>query len=138
MVSTDDEPIDQAGQGVLFYLYSRDLVSPRKQLLAAGTDAGEIGDGTPGPQQQLRLADSGGSVLMVAQIGPTERWLITTPRRPPRLSRPAGLVADGRLEIPIAPTFALNRVREAYGELSADTRTANSCCCLDPARAADV
>jgi glyoxalase/bleomycin resistance protein/dioxygenase superfamily protein len=68
MVSTDGDPIDPAGQGVLFYLYSNDLAALRKQLLAAEIDVGEIEDGTPGPRQEMRLTDPDGYVLMVAQI----------------------------------------------------------------------
>src|SRR6476620_1879012 len=44
MVSTDGDPIDPAGQGVLFYLYSDDLAGLREQLLANGIDVGEIED----------------------------------------------------------------------------------------------
>ncbi len=69
---TTGEPIDQRGQGVLFYLYSRDLAALREQLLADGIDAGEIVDGTPGPRQELQLADPDGYVLMVAEIEPNE------------------------------------------------------------------
>jgi hypothetical protein len=67
MVSTDGDPIDPAGQGVLFYLYSDDLRSLRDQLLAAGIAAGEIEDGTPGPTQQMQIIDPDGYELMVAQ-----------------------------------------------------------------------
>jgi predicted enzyme related to lactoylglutathione lyase len=67
MVSTDGDPIDPAGQGVLFYLYSDDLRSLREQLLAAGIAAGEIEDGTPGPTQQMQIIDPDGYELMVAQ-----------------------------------------------------------------------
>jgi hypothetical protein len=48
MVTLDGDPIDPAGQGVLFYLYSNDLSALRAQLLANGIDAGEIEDGAPG------------------------------------------------------------------------------------------
>jgi catechol 2,3-dioxygenase-like lactoylglutathione lyase family enzyme len=67
MVTLDGDPIDPAGQGVLFYLYSHDLAALRDQLLAAGIEAGAIKDGTPGPRQELRLTDPDGYVLMVAQ-----------------------------------------------------------------------
>ena len=70
MVSTGD-PVDQADQGIL-YLYSNDLAALREQLLAAGIDVGEIEDGTPGPREQMRLADPDGYVLKIAQIEPTE------------------------------------------------------------------
>jgi hypothetical protein len=72
MVSTDGETIDPAGQGVLFYLYSPDLVALREQLLAGGVDAGEILDGTPGPWQEMRVTDPDGYVLMVARTEPTQ------------------------------------------------------------------
>jgi uncharacterized glyoxalase superfamily protein PhnB len=67
MVSTDGDPIDPAGQGILFYLYSPDLAALREQLLRAGVEAGAISDGTPGPRQQMELTDPDGYVLMVAQ-----------------------------------------------------------------------
>jgi catechol 2,3-dioxygenase-like lactoylglutathione lyase family enzyme len=72
MVSTDGDPIDPAGQGVMFYLYSNDLAALRTQLLAAGIEAGEIEDGTPGPRQEMRLTDPDGYVLMIAQIAPDQ------------------------------------------------------------------
>jgi hypothetical protein len=72
MVTTDGEAIDPAGQGVLFYLYSSDLAALRAQLLANRVDAGEIGDGTPAPRQQMKVSDPDGYVLMVAQIEPEE------------------------------------------------------------------
>jgi hypothetical protein len=71
MVTTGD-PVDQADQGILFYLYSTNLSALRAQLLAAGIEAGEIVDGTPGPREQMRLTDPDGYVLMVAQIDPPE------------------------------------------------------------------
>ena len=70
MVTLDGDPIDPAGQGVLFYLYSPDLAALRAQLLANGVDVGEIRDGTPAPRQQMKLTDPDGYVLMVAQIEP--------------------------------------------------------------------
>ena len=53
---------------MLFYLYSHDLAAPRDQLLAAGIEAGEIEDGSPGPHQEMRLIDPDGYVVMVAQM----------------------------------------------------------------------
>lgn len=72
MVSTDGDPIDPAGQGVLFYLYSSDLAALREQLIAAAIDVGKIEDGTPGPRQEMRLFDPDGYELVVAQIEPPE------------------------------------------------------------------
>jgi hypothetical protein len=68
MVTRDGDPIDPAGQGVLFYLYLPDLAGLRAQVLANGVDAGEIEDGTPGPKEQMKVTDPDGYVLMVAQI----------------------------------------------------------------------
>jgi ketosteroid isomerase-like protein len=62
------DPIDHDRQSVLFYLYSSDLAALRDQLLAAGIEAGEIEDGSPGPREEMRVADPDGYVLMVAQI----------------------------------------------------------------------
>jgi Glyoxalase/Bleomycin resistance protein/Dioxygenase superfamily len=72
MVSRDGDPIDPAGQGVLFYLYALDLAALRAQLLANGVLAGEIEDGTPAPKEQMKVTDPDGYVLMVAQIDPEE------------------------------------------------------------------
>ena len=72
MVTVDGDPVDPAGQGVLFYLYAPDLAALRDQLLAHGVDAGEIVDGSPGPRQELKVTDPDGYVLMVAQTEPAE------------------------------------------------------------------
>jgi catechol 2,3-dioxygenase-like lactoylglutathione lyase family enzyme/ketosteroid isomerase-like protein len=61
------DSVDADAQGVLFYLYSNDLVALREQLLAAGTQAGEIEDGSPGPREEMRVTDPDGYVLMIAQ-----------------------------------------------------------------------
>jgi hypothetical protein len=68
MVTRDGDPIDPAGQGVLFYLYSPDLAVLRAQLLASGVEAGEIEDGTPGPREEMQITGPDGYVLRVAQI----------------------------------------------------------------------
>ena len=67
MVSTDGDPIDPDGQGVHFSLYSNDLWAQREQLVAAGIEAGEIEDGTPGPTEEMKVTDPDGYVLKVAQ-----------------------------------------------------------------------
>jgi hypothetical protein len=71
MLTLDGDPIQPAGQGVLFYLYSPDLAGLRARLLAAGIEAGEIEDGRPGPSEEMRVVDPDGYVLMVAQLEPT-------------------------------------------------------------------
>lgn len=68
MLEHDSRGIDPGAQGVLFYLYSRDLAGLREHLLAHGVAAGEIEDGSPGPRQEMRVTDPDGYVLMIAQI----------------------------------------------------------------------
>ena len=68
MFEGTSDPIDHERQGVLFYLYSHDLNALRDQLLAAGIEAGEIEDGSPGPRQEMPVMDPDGYVLMIAQI----------------------------------------------------------------------
>lgn len=60
-------PSDPDRQRVQFYLYSDDLAALRAQLIAAGIDAAEIEDGSPGPREEMRVTDPDGYVLMIAQ-----------------------------------------------------------------------
>jgi predicted enzyme related to lactoylglutathione lyase len=68
MVAEADGAFDPRAQGVIFYLYTRDLDALRARLVAGGVDAGEITTGGPGPDRQLELTDPDGYVLMVAEI----------------------------------------------------------------------
>lgn len=70
MLVQADAPIDDRVQGVLFYLYARDLFGLRDRLVAAGVQAGEIVDGSPGPRTEMRVRDPDGYVLMIAQLDP--------------------------------------------------------------------
>ena len=63
-------PLDAAAQGVLFYLYSRDLAGLREALVRGGVAATAIGDGSPGPREEMRVVDPDGYRLMIAQIEP--------------------------------------------------------------------
>ena len=67
MFEGGSDPADPDREGVLFYLYSNDLAALRDQLLAAGIEAGEIEDGSPGPREEMRVVDPDGFVLMIAQ-----------------------------------------------------------------------
>jgi ketosteroid isomerase-like protein/catechol 2,3-dioxygenase-like lactoylglutathione lyase family enzyme len=67
MLARADEPVERRAQGVLFYLFARDLFGLRDRLLAAGIEAGEIHDGRPGPAVEMRLVDPDGYVLVIAQ-----------------------------------------------------------------------
>jgi catechol 2,3-dioxygenase-like lactoylglutathione lyase family enzyme len=68
MLARASAPIDPRQQAVLFYLYSQDLHALRDRLLAQGLHPREIRDGTPGPRQEIGIADPDGYCLMVAQI----------------------------------------------------------------------
>jgi hypothetical protein len=68
MLALAEDPIGPRDQGVLFYLYARDLAGLRDHLVAAGAAPGQIVDGSPGPREELRLTDPDGYCLMVAQI----------------------------------------------------------------------
>lgn len=67
MLARADADVDEGAQGVLFYLYTRDLAALQTHLRAHGQSAGAIRDGTPGPRREMRLRDPDGYVLMVAQ-----------------------------------------------------------------------
>ena len=54
MVTLDEDAIETAGPGVLFYLSSPDLAALRAQRLANGVDAGEIWGRHPSPHQLMR------------------------------------------------------------------------------------
>jgi hypothetical protein len=68
MLARTEAPIDPQAQGVLFYLYARDLVGLRDHLVVHGVTAGEIVDGSPGPKREMRITDPDANCLMVAQI----------------------------------------------------------------------
>jgi hypothetical protein len=68
MLARASAPMAGEEQAVLFYLYSEDLGGLRERLLGAGLTVGEIVDGSPGPRQEMSLADPDGYYLMVAQI----------------------------------------------------------------------
>ncbi len=68
MFEGTSDPIHHERQGILFYLYTHNLAALRDQLLAAGIEAGEIEDGSPGPRQEMQVMDPDGYELMIAQI----------------------------------------------------------------------
>jgi len=68
MVAEADGAFDPEAQGVIFYLYTRDLDTLRARIVEAGVEAPEITTGSPGPDRQLELTDPDGYVLMVAEI----------------------------------------------------------------------
>ena len=68
MVARSEEPVDARAQGVLFYVYARDLAALRDHLVAHGATPGEIVDGTPGPKREMHVVDPDGYSVMAAEI----------------------------------------------------------------------
>jgi predicted enzyme related to lactoylglutathione lyase len=68
MVAGADGAFDPEAQGIIFYLYTRDLDALRGRLVEGGVEAGEITTGGPGPDRQLELVDPDGYVLVLAEI----------------------------------------------------------------------
>ncbi|MDQ6812030.1 MAG: VOC family protein [Actinomycetota bacterium] len=68
MLARASAPIGPRQQAVFFYLYSHDLHALRDRLLAEGLGPKEIRDGSPGPRQEMGIADPDGYCLMIAQI----------------------------------------------------------------------
>ena len=61
--------VDGSAQPLRFYLYAEDLDGLRQHLVAEGVDAGEIVDGSPGPDREMTVRDPDGYCLMVAETG---------------------------------------------------------------------
>lgn len=68
MVARSGREVEAAAQGVLLYLYVRDLAGLRDHLVAHGLQPSEIVDGAPGPREEMRVDDPDGYCLMVAQM----------------------------------------------------------------------
>jgi catechol 2,3-dioxygenase-like lactoylglutathione lyase family enzyme len=68
MLAAADGPDDRERQAILFYLYARDLPALRRQLLADGVAAGEIGHPEHMPQGELRVDDPDGYTLLIGQL----------------------------------------------------------------------
>jgi catechol 2,3-dioxygenase-like lactoylglutathione lyase family enzyme len=68
MVAEADGAFDPHAQGIIFYVYTRDLDALRARLVAGGVHAGEITTGGPGPDRQLEVTDPDGYVLVLAEI----------------------------------------------------------------------
>ena len=69
MFARADEPVVATQQGVLFYLYSPDLVALREHLLAKGVGASAITYPSYMPKGEMRLEDPDGYVLLIGQAG---------------------------------------------------------------------
>lgn len=67
MLALSSEPAHAHDQGVLLYLYARDLDPLHRSLTEAGVRAGAIeSHGSPGNSREMRVEDPDGYVLMVA------------------------------------------------------------------------
>jgi hypothetical protein len=70
MLAAANEPVRADAQGILFYLYTDDLVGLRARLKAAGVDPSAIRHPPHMPAGELRLQDPDGYVLLVGQLRP--------------------------------------------------------------------
>jgi Glyoxalase/Bleomycin resistance protein/Dioxygenase superfamily len=68
MLSHSSGPIDAAHQGVIFYLYSPDLVALRNRLLAHNVKVSEITYPLYMEKGEMCLSDPDGYTLLVGQI----------------------------------------------------------------------
>ena len=69
MLTRASDPIDPTRQGVLFYLYSLDLVALRNQLLANGVKVSVISYPVYMPKGEVCLSDPDGYTLLIGQVG---------------------------------------------------------------------
>jgi catechol 2,3-dioxygenase-like lactoylglutathione lyase family enzyme len=69
-ISQADAPVSRTEQGVLFYLYSQDLVGLRAQLLASGLAPSEISHPPYMERGEFRIEDPDGYVLLIGQSDP--------------------------------------------------------------------
>jgi len=70
MLTRNDAGIKRAPEEVLFYLYARDLVGLRGQLVAQGLRPGDIGYPFYLPRGEFGIEDPDGYCLMIAQSAP--------------------------------------------------------------------
>jgi glyoxalase/bleomycin resistance protein/dioxygenase superfamily protein len=65
MLAEAEEPVDPAGQAVLFYAYVHDLEGLHRRLEESGFAPGPIESGAPGPDREFRVDDPDGYCVMV-------------------------------------------------------------------------
>ena len=69
MLTCISRPVNAKAQEVLFYLYARDLVALRNELLASGVLVSEITYPDYLPNGESQITDPDGYCLMIAQAG---------------------------------------------------------------------
>jgi catechol 2,3-dioxygenase-like lactoylglutathione lyase family enzyme len=69
MLARATEPIAAGGQGILLYLYCKDVGALRRQLLAQGVDVGPITHPDYMPAGEIRVEDPDGYCLLIGQPG---------------------------------------------------------------------
>jgi catechol 2,3-dioxygenase-like lactoylglutathione lyase family enzyme len=70
MLAAADEPVVPGAQGVLFYLYTDDLVALRDGLVRSGLDPSPITHPPHMPAGEMRVHDPDGYVLLIGQLRP--------------------------------------------------------------------
>ena len=71
MIALATAPVRPEEQGVLFYVYARDVAGIRKQLLAEGVEISQIRHPEYMPAGEIALYDPDGYCLVIAQPHPS-------------------------------------------------------------------
>lgn len=69
MLSLEEEPVAGRATGVVFYMYSPDLVRLREHLIAQGIEVSEISYPPYMPKGEICVTDPDGFLLLIGQIG---------------------------------------------------------------------
>jgi NADPH:quinone reductase-like Zn-dependent oxidoreductase len=100
-------------------LYGPGLADRVRALAPDGVDGGVDTAGKGSVRDLVELTRDPGKVVTIADFGARELGVQVTSGgggQGPRLQRVADLLAAGRLELPIAGTYPLERIGEAYAE----------------------
>jgi NADPH:quinone reductase-like Zn-dependent oxidoreductase len=105
--------------GALPTLHGPGLVDRARELAPDGVDGGVDTAGRGSVRDLIALTGDPGKVVTIADFGAAELGVQVTSGgggQARRLAQVADLLADGRLTMPIAGTYPLERIGEAYAE----------------------
>ena len=105
--------------GALPTTYGSGLAERVRALAPDGVDGGIDTAGKGAVRDLVALTGDPGRVVTIADFGAAELGVHVTAGgdgQGPRLVQVAGLLAEGRLELPVAATYPLERTAEAYEE----------------------
>jgi NADPH:quinone reductase-like Zn-dependent oxidoreductase len=105
--------------GALPTTYGPGLVDRVRALAPDGVDGAVDTLGKGSVRDLVALTGDPGRVVTIADFGAAELGVQVTSGGggvSPRLAQVAGLLAEGRLQVPVAGTYPLERIGEAYAE----------------------